>query len=167
MCVLHTYIVNWLSKLCIFRVPLAPNQIYFRTETLVFPLLTNSQFHFYLKNHLCKNLGQTLVEPHLQLSSSPTPTGSSSAANRNYTEPISTSFNERSNHLHSGPHSASTSGVTMSASSAGASVGNSRRTTSLLNIFTSNSQGEKEKNTNELIHNTHFMYFRFCKLLLF
>ncbi|XP_036233024.2 F-BAR domain only protein 2 isoform X1 [Bactrocera oleae] len=84
---------------------------------------------------------QTLVEPHLQQrTSSPTPTGSSSAANRNYTEPLSTSLNERSNHLHSNPNSASTSGAAVSTSTAGASVGNSRRTTSLLNIFTSNSQ---------------------------
>nr|XP_014091105.1 F-BAR domain only protein 2 isoform X3 [Bactrocera oleae] len=87
------------------------------------------------------NFDQTLVEPHLQQrTSSPTPTGSSSAANRNYTEPLSTSLNERSNHLHSNPNSASTSGAAVSASTAGASVGNSRRTTSLLNIFTSNSQ---------------------------
>uniref|UniRef100_A0A034VME5 F-BAR domain only protein 2 isoform X1 n=2 Tax=Bactrocera dorsalis TaxID=27457 RepID=A0A034VME5_BACDO len=87
------------------------------------------------------NFDQTLVEPNLQQrTSSPTPTGSSSAVNRNYTEPLSTSLNERSNHMHNNPHSASMSGAAVSASSAGASVGNSRRTTSLLNIFTSNSQ---------------------------
>ncbi|XP_011196956.1 F-BAR domain only protein 2 isoform X7 [Zeugodacus cucurbitae] len=87
------------------------------------------------------NFDRTLVEQHLQQrTSSPTPTGSSSATNRNYTEPISTSLNERSNHLHRHPHSVSTSGGTVSASNAGVSVGNSRRTTSLLNIFTSNSQ---------------------------
>ncbi|XP_018797707.1 PREDICTED: F-BAR domain only protein 2 isoform X1 [Bactrocera latifrons] len=87
------------------------------------------------------NFDHTLVEPHLQQrASSPTPTGSSSAMNRNYTEPLSTSLNERSNHMHSNPHSASMSGASVSATSAGASVGNSRRTTSLLNIFTSNSQ---------------------------
>ncbi|XP_020717634.1 F-BAR domain only protein 2 isoform X5 [Ceratitis capitata] len=85
------------------------------------------------------NFDQNSVEQHLQQrTSSPTPTGS--AANRNYIEPISTSLNERSNHLHHHPHPVSASGVGSSATSAGPTVGNSRRTTSLLNIFTSNSQ---------------------------
>ncbi|XP_039970385.1 F-BAR domain only protein 2 isoform X1 [Bactrocera tryoni] len=110
------------------------------TGTAIMKNSLNSELQS-LQDNNNQDLDQTLVEPHLQQRpSSPTPTGSSSAVNRNYTEPLSTSLNERSNHMHSNPHSASMSGTAVSASSAGASVGNSRRTTSLLNIFTSNSQ---------------------------
>ncbi|XP_011196952.1 F-BAR domain only protein 2 isoform X3 [Zeugodacus cucurbitae] len=108
------------------------------TSTAIIKNSLNSELQSLQDNN---NQDRTLVEQHLQQrTSSPTPTGSSSATNRNYTEPISTSLNERSNHLHRHPHSVSTSGGTVSASNAGVSVGNSRRTTSLLNIFTSNSQ---------------------------
>ncbi|XP_054740922.1 F-BAR domain only protein 2 isoform X2 [Anastrepha obliqua] len=90
------------------------------------------------------NFDQAAIEQHLQKrTSSPTPTATKPASSRKYTEPISTSLNERSNHLHHHhPHQTSASGgaSVVSASSAGAAAGNSRRTTSLLNIFTSNSQ---------------------------
>ncbi|XP_020717632.1 F-BAR domain only protein 2 isoform X3 [Ceratitis capitata] len=106
------------------------------TGTAIMKNSLNSELQSLQDNN---NQDQNSVEQHLQQrTSSPTPTGS--AANRNYIEPISTSLNERSNHLHHHPHPVSASGVGSSATSAGPTVGNSRRTTSLLNIFTSNSQ---------------------------
>ncbi|XP_067647690.1 F-BAR domain only protein 2 isoform X1 [Eurosta solidaginis] len=94
------------------------------------------------------NFDQHIAEPHLQQrTSSPTPTVSTnaSASNRKYTEQISTSLNERSNHLHHHHHSHQTSSIGGAAAVAAAGTNasaatNSRRTTSLLNIFTSNSQ---------------------------
>ncbi|XP_053960493.1 F-BAR domain only protein 2 isoform X5 [Anastrepha ludens] len=111
------------------------------TGTAIIKNSLNSELQSLQDNN---NQDQAAIEQHLQKrTSSPTPTATKPASSRKYTEPISTSLNERSNHLHHHhPHQTSASGgaSVVSASSAGAAAGNSRRTTSLLNIFTSNSQ---------------------------